>query len=330
LIVTRKARALGLCSGGLDSILSALVLKNQGIEVEWVVFETPFFSSEKAVKAARQIDVSIKVKRITSVYMKMLKNPAAGYGKYMNPCMDCHSLMFRLAGEIMETEGFDFLFSGEVLGQRPMSQTASSMRYVEKHSGYSGLILRPLSAAHLPETLPEKEGKVDRSQLLDLKGRTRKPQIELAKKYGINQYPAPGGGCLLTDKGFSIRLKDLFSFRPNHSERDLELLKHGRHIRLSPEAKIIVGRTREDNENLVRLYSHEKDFLLKLASSPGPAVLIPGGGTRETAIKAGAICAGYGKVPQGREIKVSMTTSRGEEILMVYAIMPAEIADLML
>ena len=152
---------MGLCSGGLDSMLSALVLRKQGIEVEWVTFETPFFSSAKAQRASHTTGIPLTVKKITQVYLEMLENPRCGYGKHMNPCMDCHALMFRLAGKIMEEEGFDFLFSGEVLGQRPLSQNMQSLRYVEKQSGYDGYILRPLNAKRLPETIPEKEGLVN-------------------------------------------------------------------------------------------------------------------------------------------------------------------------
>ena len=177
-----KVSALGLCSGGLDSLLSALILRKQGITVEWVSFETPFFSSEKARQASRITGIPIIVKNITTTYLKMLKNPPCGYGKYMNPCIDCHALMFRLAGSIMKEKGFDFLFSGEVLGQRPMSQNAQSLRYVEKQSGFDGYILRPLSAKKLPETIPEKEGLVNRDLLFDISGRSRKSQIKLAKR----------------------------------------------------------------------------------------------------------------------------------------------------
>ena len=181
-LAKRKVRALGLCSGGLDSILSALVLRMQRIEVVWVSFETPFFSSDNARQASKNTGIPVMVRNITPDYLKMLKNPPCGYGKYMNPCMDCHVLMFRLAGTIMKEKKFDFLFSGEVLGQRPMSQNKQSLRYVEKQSGFDGYILRPLSAKRLSETIPEKTGQVDRNLLLDISGRSRKAQIQLAKE----------------------------------------------------------------------------------------------------------------------------------------------------
>ena len=323
-------KALGLCSGGLDSILSALVLRKQGIYVEWITFETPFFSADKAREAAGRVDIPLRVKKITEIYLQMLKNPPAGYGKNMNPCMDCHSLMFRLAGDEMRSEGFDFLFSGEVVGQRPMSQTKQALRYVEKHSGYEGHIVRPLSAGHLPETLPEKEGKVDREQLLDFMGRSRKPQINLAKQWGVKNYPAPAGGCLLTDKGFSDRLRDLFKHQEDYVESDLELLKFGRHIRLNPEAKIIVGRTREDNDHISALYNPKKDVLIKLAKLPGPTVLMPGEAGKESILLAGAICAGYGKTPQTTPVEILVKTPNGKASVTVIAVPPKDIKHLLI
>ena len=166
-----KIRGLGLCSGGLDSILSAMLLQDQGIEITWISFETPFFSSESAKKASMQTNIPLITLDITKEYMEMMKNPKAGFGKNMNPCMDCHTLMFSMAGKILEEKKFNFLFSGEVLGQRPKSQNRNSLRYVEKNSGYQGLILRPLSAKLLPETIVEQNGMVDRTKLLNISGR---------------------------------------------------------------------------------------------------------------------------------------------------------------
>jgi tRNA-specific 2-thiouridylase len=239
---SKQVRALGLCSGGLDSILAALVLRRQGIDVEWVVFETPFFSADKALRAARLNRVPITVKHILPVYLEMLKSPPAGYGKQMNPCMDCHALMFKLAGEEMQARGFDFLFSGEVSGQRPMSQNKNSLRYVEKNSGFDGYIVRPLSAQNLPVTPPEKEGLVDREKLLNFSGRTRKPQLELAASLGVTDFPSPAGGCLLTEKGYASRLRDLFKRQDTYRDKEFYLLSYGRHLRLNAGHKLIVGR----------------------------------------------------------------------------------------
>jgi tRNA U34 2-thiouridine synthase MnmA/TrmU len=321
----KKVRALGLCSGGLDSMLSALVLRKQGIEVEWITFETPFFSSEKARRASSLTGIPLLVRNITLIYLKMLKNPPCGYGKYMNPCMDCHALMFRLAGAIMNENGFDFLFSGEVLGQRPMSQTMNSLRYVEKRSGFDGYIVRPLSAKKLPTTLPEQQGLLNRDLLLDISGRSRKPQIKLAEEFGVTSYPSPAGGCLLTDKGYSSRLKDLFDHQDSYTEGEFYLLKHGRHLRLNKNNKIVVGRTKEDNEKIIKYYNPSVDTIIKVKSFPGPTVLMPRGGSKEIMILASSICAGYSKAPDATLVEVSSETPKGHEIIRVIGIPPADI-----
>lgn len=291
----KARRALGLCSGGLDSILAALVLRQQGIAVEWITFETPFFSAAKARAAAAATGIPLTVQNITTTYLKMLRQPACGYGRNMNPCLDCHTLMFQLAGERMGTQGFDFLFSGEVLGQRPMSQTRSSLRYVEKHSGFAGYILRPLSARNLPPTVPEEKGWVQRDRLLDFSGRSRKPQMKLAATLGIQDYPTPAGGCLLTDPGYARRLKDLFAHQEEITEADLELLKIGRHLRLDDHTKIIVGRNQSENEEIMTRCNRRRDMTLAASGYPGPTVLIPGSATGEALRRAAALCAGYGK-----------------------------------
>ena len=306
-------------------MLSALVLRKQGLEVEWVSFETPFFSSAKARRASRTAGIPLMVKNITPVYLKMLKNPPCGYGKYMNPCLDCHALMFNLAGKIMKENGFDFLFSGEVLGQRPMSQNKQSLRYVEKHSGFDGYILRPLSAKRLPETIPEKEGLVNRDLLCDISGRSRKPQIKLVKEFGIAEYPSPAGGCLLTDKGFSARLKDLFDHQETFTENELHLLKHGRHLRLNKETKIVVGRAQKDNENIIKYYNPAVDTVFKVKKIPGPIVLMPHGGSKEIMILAASICTGYCKAPELTPVKVEAIAPNGLEVIEVIGIPPSDV-----
>jgi tRNA U34 2-thiouridine synthase MnmA/TrmU len=314
---SRTIRALGICSGGLDSILSALVLREQGIQVEWINFETPFFSADKARRAAQMTGIALRVKNITPVYLEMLKDPNCGYGSNMNPCLDCHALMFRIAGEVMREKRFDFLFSGEVVGQRPMSQTKPSLRYVEKHSGADGYVLRPLSAKLLPETIPEQQGLVDRERLLDISGRGRKRQIELAKAFGITEYPAPAGGCLLTDVGFSRRLKDLFDHEKNYTERDFELLKHGRHFRLHGKYKAIVGRTKADNQQILKLLDPAKDIALRMADIPSPTVLIPYGAPEELVHEAAALCTAYSKTQDGKPSRVSIKSPEGSKSMEV-------------
>jgi tRNA-uridine 2-sulfurtransferase len=321
----KKARALGLCSGGLDSILSAMVLRKNNVEVEWITFETPFFSTEKAIKASQITGIPLTIKDITEEYLKMLKNPQCGYGKNMNPCMDCHSLMFRIAGTVMKENYFDFLFSGEVVGQRPMSQTLSSLRYVEKHSGYEGYIVRPLSAKRLPATIPEKEGIISRDIMLDFSGRSRKPQVALAQEFGISDYPNPAGGCLLTDKGYSRRLKDLFEHHKNFSVNDLNMLKYGRHLRLNQSTKIIVGRNQSDNENIERLFNPVSDILINVKNFPGPTAIMPYGGSRELVILAASICGGYSRAPEYSQLSVNARTPNGTEIIKVLSVPPSRI-----
>lgn len=326
----KGVRALGLCSGGLDSMLAGLVLRQQGIDVAWVTFETPFFSAHKARAASRITGIPLTVQRITDVYLPMLRSPACGYGKNMNPCMDCHALMFRLAGERMQAEGFDFLFSGEVLGQRPMSQTKTALRYVEKHSGFDGYILRPLSARRLPVTIPEAEGLVDRERLLDLSGRGRKAQMAMAEDFGIREYPAPAGGCLLTDPNYSRRLKDLFDHQPEVSEAELELLKYGRHFRLDDRTKIVVGRTQGENQRIMDLHDPAVHSLLKLKSYPGPTVLVPVDASSTALDKAAAICAGYSKVPLDRDVDVLVTAHERSDALRVVPLAPEAVGGLLI
>jgi tRNA U34 2-thiouridine synthase MnmA/TrmU len=325
----KKTKGLGLCSGGLDSILAGVVLREQGIHVEWITFETPFFSADKAIKASGMTGIRLRVERITQPYLKMLRNPPCGYGKHMNPCLDCHALMFRLAGQVMEQEGFDFLFSGEVLGQRPMSQTRPSLRYVEKHSGYDGYLIRPLSALRLDESIPEKEGLVDREKLLGITGRGRKDQIRLAKQYGIQDYPAPAGGCLLTDKGYSNRLRDLFAHQVDAPDRDLDLLKHGRHFRLDEKTKIVVGRTKADNDMIQRCIDPAEDTILKTTGYPGPLVVMPKGGSAAMVLRAASICAGYTKAPVDQPVAVRVTSPTGEDTVEVLPVKPGSVSNLL-
>ncbi|MHB8907611.1 MAG: tRNA 4-thiouridine(8) synthase ThiI [Syntrophales bacterium] len=319
-------KGIGLFSGGLDSILAFKVIDSQGIEVRGVTFETPFFSAAKARATARMIGLPLTVLDITEEHLQMLHAPRYGYGKNMNPCIDCHTLMIRLAGRRMEEEGADFLFTGEVLGQRPMSQGKQSLMVVAKNAGYPERLLRPLSAKLLPETGPEREGKVDRSRLLDIQGRGRKRQMEMAVQYGIASYPPPAGGCLLTDPVFTRRLRDLFTSHPGHGVRDIELLKVGRHFRLGEATKAVVGRNAADNEAIERL-SGPGDALIRIAEVPGPTVLVPGGGDPETRLLAARLCARYSDAPRNREVLASCLRAGVSESLTVLAASPEEAAE---
>jgi len=253
-------KAVALLSGGLDSTLAIGVILEQGLEVETVNFFTPFCQCNRkksgcgyeAKRAADRFGVKLKIFNLSIEYMEMIKNPKYGYGRNLNPCIDCRILMHKKAKEYMVEIGASFVITGEVLGQRPMSQYRRALKIIEKESGLEGLVLRPLSANLLPPTVPEEMGIVDREKLLNISGRSRKPQMALARDYKIGNYPCPAGGCLLTDPGFSRRMKDLMA----HSEitlNDIELLKVGRHFRLSHSCKIIIGRNKEENERILKL-----------------------------------------------------------------------------
>lgn len=296
-------KAIALFSGGLDSILAAEVVRRQNIEVLCLSFETPFFSAKKAQDAARQINLPLVVENFTADHLVMLKSPRYGYGKNMNPCIDCHTLMLKFAGRKMEETGADFILTGEVLGQRPMSQGKQSLYVVAKNSGYPDYILRPLSAQLLDPIKAEREGKIDRSRLLAIQGRGRKTQMQMASDFGISDYPPPAGGCLLTDAIFTKRLRDLFSHGEDRQIRDIELLKYGRHFRVNDNSKIIVGRNKADN-NALQTLAREDDFVLFMADFPGPQVIVPYGGDEHISNAAAALCIRYSDAPDDQEAKV--------------------------
>lgn len=270
-------KAISLFSGGLDSQLAVCLLKEQGVEVLAVNFTTPFFAAQdRNLRAARQLQVELHTIDLSDVYMdKVLKNPVYGYGKNFNPCIDCHAFMIKTAGEYMDRVGASFLATGEVLGQRPMSQNKSSLQAVEKLSGLRGLIVRPLSARLLPPTIPEEKGWIDRDHLLDISGRSRKRQIELAVHYGITDYPSPAGGCLLTDRSFSRRLIRLLERNPDPRIQELEILKIGRHFYLDDDTLLVIGRNHGENERIKELI-RVGDLVLKVADRPGPLSLLRG------------------------------------------------------
>ena len=311
-------KAIGLLSGGLDSILATRLLQDQGIEVLAICFQTPFFDSQKAQRAAAQLKVPLRIIDISEEHLQLVRNPRYGYGRNMNPCIDCHILMLKRAGHLLERERFDFIFTGEVLGQRPMSQNRQVLQMVARDSGYEGLILRPLSAKLLPETIPEREGKVDRGRLLDIRGRSRKSQFELAKRYGIGDFPEPAGGCLLTDPAYSRRLRDLLTHQGEVQIRDIELLRVGRHFRLDESAKVIIGRRKEENERLLEL-AHGGDVVMKVMDYPGPIVLIPRGSPKPSIEIAASLCVRYSDAPNNIPVMVVLEKDGGEERLELTA-----------
>ena len=310
-----KVRALGLMSGGLDSMLAVRVLLDQGIEVRGITFLTPFFGPEGAEKAAEQLGIELLVVDIGEAHLEMLKNPQYGYGSQMNPCIDCHALMLKRAGRIMDEESFDLLSTGEILGQRPMSQRKDALRAVEKLSGYGGYILRPLSAKLLPETIPERDGRVDRQRLLDIRGRSRKRQMALAAHYSIEEFPSPGGGCMLTKAGFASRLRDLLATQDNVGLHQVELLKWGRQLRLPGGKRLVVGRVHGDNLKLQEL-AREEDLVLRVKGVPGPTGLIAALAEEQEVELAAKVVAAYSDVETGKDAVVMLSGRENREILL--------------
>ena len=303
-------KALCVFSGGLDSMLAAGLIRAQGIDVLGLFFETPFFSSKKAVKSAQSMNLPLKIVDVSIDHLEIVKSPKYGYGRNMNPCIDCHAFMLRTAGEMLEKEHADFVISGEVLGQRPMSQNKKSLFIVADESGLNGLLLRPLSAKCLRKTIPEEKKWINIDLLMDIKGRSRKPQMELARKLGIVEYPAPAGGCLLTETVFARRLKDLLTFQVNPELREIELLKLGRHFRISPETKVVVGRNKEENDAIDALVG-KQDQILSSISFPGPTVLVSGNLSDKSLELAASITVSYSDSKGGEETEVNVSGESG-------------------
>lgn len=264
--------ALLLFSGGLDSILAVKILQKQNIKVTGLVFASYFFNAEQAKKSAHLISLPLIEKNFSQKHLKIVKNPLCGYGNGMNPCLDCHSLMLKEAWFIKEKNGFDTLATGEVLGQRPFSQNKQAFQRIEKLTGLKGKILRPLSAKLLEETDYEKTGMVEREKLEGIEGRSRKRQVQLAKKFKIKKYPSPAGGCCLTEKEFSAKLNKLLTNKIEPNRADFKLIKIGRHFWFD-KTHIILGRNKEEN-NLIERIADESDLIIKPINFKGPTALL--------------------------------------------------------
>ena len=268
-------KGLSLLSGGLDSQLAVKVLESAGAEVEGVCFATPFFSHSAAEKAAEALGIRLHIVDFTATELALIENPPHGFGKAMNPCIDCHAGMIRCAGEMAARLGFDFVATGEVLGQRPMSQNRQALGIVEREAALQGRLVRPLSALLLEPSIPELEGRLDRSKLLSLQGRRRDAQIALAAQFGITEYPSPAGGCKLTEAAYGRKLKDLRDHEGLGSRRLVELLAVGRHFRLPDGTGLIVGRDQRENEILACETALGEFF--DSGNLPGPGALLVGG-----------------------------------------------------
>ena len=337
---SEQKRAVALISGGLDSLLAAKVMLDQGIHVEGINFYTGFCveghthairkkdkakpKRNNALWSAEQLGIKLHIIDIIDEYKDVLINPKHGYGANMNPCLDCKIFMISKAKQWMQENGFDFIITGEVMGQRPMSQRKDLLPVVVRESGADDLLVRPLCAKNLDATLPEREGWIDREKMKGFSGRNRKPQMDLAKEYGFEDYATPAGGCcFLTDKSYSDKLVDLWQAR-NKKEYELDdimLLKVGRHLRPAPHFKLIVSR--EDGENKF-LQGYKKHFAsIEIKSHNGPLTLIDGELSDEDLKLASRIAARFSQGREADSVTVKTTTKEGEEKLFDIPPMPA-------
>ena len=326
-------KALALMSGGLDSTLSAKLIQNQGIEVEGINFSMGFclnlhFKNPKkkkndihfndAVKSGEKINIPVEVIDISDGYLDVLLNPKYGYGSNVNPCIDCRIYMFKKAKKLMEEKVASFIITGEVVAQRPMSQYKQTIFLIEKKSALDGLIVRPLTAKILPETIPELKGWINRSKLFDINGRSRKRQIQLANELGISEFSQPAGGCcFLTEKAFAKRFKDLIDFvgKDNITTETLNLLKVGRHFRISEKLKIIVGRNEPENMYL-ECFSN-KMMKFRPVDVVGPTTVADGTPDNEEINLIASINALYSDGKPGNSVKIEIEDKSEKKVINI-------------
>jgi len=342
--MTEQRKALALISGGLDSLLAAKVVMEQGVHVEGVNFFTGFCveghthairkkdkarpKRNNALWSAETLGIKLHIVDIVEEYKEVVFNPKHGYGAHLNPCLDCKIFMVEKAKEWIEKNDFDFVITGEVIGQRPKSQRKDTMPVVQRESGIDDRLLRPLCARNLPETLPEREGWVKREQLYDFSGRTRKPQMALAKQFGFEDYAQPAGGCcFLTDEQYSVKLADLWQARgeKQYEMDDIMLLKVGRHIRPAPHFKIIVSR--EEGEGKF-MQGYRKQYPhLKTTSHGGPLALLDGTPSEDDIQLAARIVARYSQGKNAEQVELEFTDLQGNTQPLAVKPMPAHELD---
>ena len=320
----RRPHAVALFSGGLDSALAVLLLLHQNVEVTALTFMTAFgcdltdrsSCGHDPFPAADRFGFRVKLMNLGQDYIDMVRNPRYGYGKNMNPCVDCRIMMLRQARSYMEMAGADFVITGEVMGQRRFSQVKNRLALTEREAGLEGLLLRPLSAQLLPPTIPEERGWVDRSRLKGFHGRTRKPQIELARELGLEDYPNPASGCLLTDPGYSARLRDLLRHTDVIDVSDLNLLRAGRHFRLSPAARAIVGRDEHDNAR-ISAQARSADIILEVPDAGSPITLLRGEAADVDVMRAAELTARYSDMKNEPLVQVAVRRGKSENVMAV-------------
>ncbi|MCA9403470.1 MAG: tRNA 4-thiouridine(8) synthase ThiI [Candidatus Omnitrophica bacterium] len=322
----RVPKGVGLISGGLDSTLAAKVMKDLGVDVYGVFFAMPWGCCDKAfaTAAAHSIGIKFITLQLDERYLEIVRNPRFGRGTAMNPCIDCRIHMFTRAAQYMRHIGADFVFTGEVIGQRPMSQRREAMRLIEEHTGLQGKLLRPLSAQFLDPTDVEREGLVDRDRLLSLNGRSRKEQLDMAEKFNLQGYSSPAGGCLLTDDNFSRRIKDTFRYGYRNFRETISL-KWGRHYRLNKDFKCIAGRDKEENDGLLH-FAHPDDIIMQLPDNLGPTLILKGPSADATIL---ALCAGivqrFSKYKDHPPVEACYWTARNRnDIHTIRAVKPSE------
>ena len=326
IVTEEKKKVVALLSGGLDSQLAVRMMQEQGFEVSAVAIKTPFCDFDcgrgcgfEIRERADDLNVNLKTVYLGDEYIEMLKHPKHGIGSGFNPCIDCRAMMFNAAKKHMDEIGAEFIISGEVLGQRPMSQHGPALRTIEKESGLVGKIVRPLSAALLPETDPEKNGLIKRENLGMIKGRTRRAQLDMAKKYGIENPPNAGGGCLLTDPTFGLRAKDLFAHTETPTINDIDLLKIGRHFRFDEETKFVVGRNKDENE-MIKAIALPGDILFQARDHMGPVSILRGKNVDAYVKFASSITLRYSDAPRGEQVSVIINKDNTkDEIITQHA-----------
>jgi tRNA U34 2-thiouridine synthase MnmA/TrmU len=329
----KKPKAVALLSGGLDSNLAVRMMLEQGIDIEAVAIKTPFCDfdcgkgcGQRVKEVADELGIKLKTVYFGEEYLRMLKNPKHGYGSCMNPCIDCRGMMYNAAKEHMKKTNADFVITGEVLFQRPMSQNNRALHIIEKETDMECKVLRPLSAKHLPPTDAEKIGLINREKMGDIKGRSRKGQLMLAKHFGISEPPNAAGGCLLTDPSFSMRVKDILDHCDDiPTLNDIELLKVGRHFRITHDAKFIVGRNKDENEVIKALVT-DRDIIIEVKDYVGPiCILRCKNYDYSLLIKCAAIAARYSDAPRHDHCKVSITVDGDKNEVIVK---PADIGTI--